>query len=51
MEKKGLCTTCVNDAVCNFPRKFPVLECEEFESVPPQPQKLRKAKRKKIKFK
>jgi hypothetical protein len=30
MEKKGLCHTCVNDKGCTFPRKFPVLQCEEF---------------------
>ncbi len=32
MEKKGLCDTCVNDKGCTFPRKFPVLECEEFDN-------------------
>jgi len=50
MEKKGLCSTCVNDADCNFPRKFPVLQCEEFEGFSPKRAKARKAKRKKMKF-
>ncbi len=30
MENKGLCSTCVHDPSCTFPRKFPVLYCEEF---------------------
>lgn len=30
MEKKGLCNTCVSDKDCSFSRKFPVLQCEEF---------------------
>ena len=32
MENKGLCITCVNDKECNFSRKFPVLQCEEFST-------------------
>jgi hypothetical protein len=35
MEKKGLCQTCVNDKACTFPRRFPVLQCEEFEEHEP----------------
>lgn len=35
MGKKGLCETCVNDKGCTFPRKFPVLQCEEFEEREP----------------
>jgi sporulation-control protein spo0M len=31
MQKKGLCTNCVNDKTCTFPRRFPVWQCEEFE--------------------
>jgi len=31
MQKKGLCTNCVNDKACTFPRRFPVWQCEEFE--------------------
>jgi hypothetical protein len=29
----GLCSTCIKDATCTFPRdpEQPVLECEEFE--------------------
>lgn len=30
MERKGLCSSCVNDKECVFERKFPVLQCEEF---------------------
>lgn len=30
MEKKGLCMTCISDKTCSFPRKFPVIICEEF---------------------
>jgi hypothetical protein len=31
MRKKGLCSACINDKECSFPRKFPVWQCEEFE--------------------
>jgi len=31
MQTKGLCTNCVNDKTCTFPRRFPVWQCEEFE--------------------
>ena len=31
MKKKGLCSTCANDKECNFSRKFPVTQCEEFD--------------------
>jgi hypothetical protein len=30
MKKKGLCSTCADDENCDFPRKFPVNQCEEF---------------------
>jgi len=30
MKNKGLCSTCSNDKDCDFPRKFPVSQCEEF---------------------
>jgi hypothetical protein len=31
----GLCATCVNDAVCTFPRSMqrPVVSCDEFEGI------------------
>jgi hypothetical protein len=35
MENKGLCDNCVNDKGCTFPRKFPVLQCEEFDDREP----------------
>ena len=34
MESKGICSTCVSDADCTFPRKFPVIQCEEFSTEP-----------------
>ncbi|MFA5410807.1 MAG: hypothetical protein WC321_02985 [Candidatus Omnitrophota bacterium] len=30
MKNKGLCSTCNADKACVFQRRFPVLECEEF---------------------
>jgi len=30
MEKKGICSLCVNDGGCTFLRQFPVVQCEEF---------------------
>lgn len=27
---KGICSICANDRHCNFPRKFPVWQCEEY---------------------
>ena len=30
MKKKGLCSTCASDKFCDFPRNFPVTQCEEF---------------------
>jgi hypothetical protein len=30
MNNKGLCLTCNEDKTCVFQRRFPVLECEEF---------------------
>lgn len=32
MKGRGLCSTCVHDKDCTFPRRFPVLLCEEFSS-------------------
>ncbi len=50
MSEKGLCSSCVNDKGCTFPRKFPVLQCEEFTGFEPKPTKRRKAKCEKMKF-
>lgn len=50
MEKKGLCSTCIYDKECTFPRKFPVLQCEEFIGFKPKPTNWKKAERKKMKF-
>ncbi len=38
MKNKGLCSTCVNDKECKFNRKFPVLQCEEFNDHEPEEQ-------------
>jgi hypothetical protein len=39
MKNKGLCITCVHDKECRFPRKFPVLQCEEFSNYEPEENK------------
>ena len=49
MLKKGLCITCVHDSDCSFPRKFPVLQCEEFYCGEPEPGQFKWAKQKKVK--
>jgi len=51
MENKGLCSSCVHDADCSFPRKFPVLQCEEFESSEPKLEGVKKTRQKKMKSK
>ncbi len=43
MENKGLCETCVRDKDCIFSRKFPVLECEEFDDHEPLAAEAHKA--------
>ena len=35
MQNKGLCVTCSYDETCSFPRRFPVLQCEEFSDNEP----------------
>lgn len=50
MEKKGLCSSCVNDKECTFLRKFPVLQCEEFTGCELKPTKTEKRAWKKIRF-
>ena len=50
MEKKGLCSSCVNDKECTFPRSFPVFQCEEFVGYEPKLTKAEKVKREKIEF-
>jgi len=47
MEKKGLCSTCVQDKGCAFPRRFPVWQCEEFTDYETKPAKTRELKPKK----
>ena len=48
MARKGLCSTCVNEKGCTFPRKFPVLQCEEFTGYEPKPRRPIAAEGKKI---
>jgi len=46
MEKKGLCSTCVNDKDCTFLQKLPVWQCEEFTGYPPRQTKIKLTKQK-----
>lgn len=41
MAKKELCITCSYDKDCTFPRRFPVLQCEEFSDYQPTAVKAR----------
>ena len=50
MKKKGLCSTCANDKECDFPRKFPVAQCEEFDGYGKTTQKIKSSKKTKKKF-
>ena len=45
MVNKGICETCIYDNWCVFPRKFPVLQCEEFIVCGPKPKNIKKTKR------
>jgi hypothetical protein len=47
MENKGLCVTCVSDKDCTFPRKFPVIQCQEFSDESRKHGRSRKARIKK----
>jgi hypothetical protein len=49
MKKKGLCSTCTNDKDCDFPRKFPVYQCEEFNGYEATPKGKRINNKKKQK--
>lgn len=42
MDKKGLCCTCISDKECSFPRRFPVIQCEEFDNTAAKPLKKQK---------
>ncbi len=50
MEKKGLCITCINDKECTFPRRFPVIQCEEFTGYEPRVIKVKTGRLKKMQF-
>ena len=47
MDEKGLCSTCVHDKKCAFPRRFPVWQCEEFSNYESKPIKAKKVGREK----
>jgi len=51
MEKKGLCSTCIYDEECTFPRKFPVWQCEEFSDYELKTTETRRIKKIKQKLK
>jgi hypothetical protein len=40
----------VNDRWCTFPRKFPVLQCEEFTGCEPKPIEVKERKLGKMRF-
>jgi hypothetical protein len=44
MVQKGICSNCVEDMKCNFPRKFPVWECEGYNIFEPKTKITRKVK-------
>jgi len=48
MEKKGLCTTCVEFSACIFVKEPPVWQCEEFSSGGVTAENSRQTKAKKI---
>jgi hypothetical protein len=48
VEKKGLCTTCVNLATCIFTKEPPVWQCEEFSHGNNVPARFRQAKVKRV---
>jgi len=45
MEKKGLCSTCVNAGSCIFVKEPPVWSCEEFSCGNSGPTRARQVKR------
>ena len=49
MKKKGLCSTCANDKHCDFPRKFPVWQCEELNGYTETSHKTKNSKKPKQK--
>lgn len=46
MERKGLCSTCVQGETCIFIKNSTVWQCEEFDSGNSVPVKCRQAKTK-----
>jgi hypothetical protein len=48
MEKKGLCSTCVQAETCIFIKEPPVLQCEEFSNGNNVTTNFKKAKTKRV---
>ena len=48
MERKGLCSTCVEFETCNFIKNPPVWQCEEFSSGSNVPKGFKQAKTKRV---
>jgi hypothetical protein len=48
MERKGLCSTCVQVQTCIFIKDPPVWQCEEFSNGNNVPTNFKKAKTKRI---
>ncbi len=48
MERKGLCSTCVQVNTCIFIKDPPVLQCEEFSNGSSVPTRFKQVKTKKI---
>lgn len=50
MKNRGLCSTCVEDKKCTFPRIFPVWQCEEFRNCEPKLESIKQIKVKKTQY-
>ncbi|MBI4972377.1 MAG: hypothetical protein HZC16_00990 [Candidatus Omnitrophica bacterium] len=48
MEKKGLCTTCVEFKTCIFSKEPPVWQCEEFSNGNNVPASFKQIKTKRV---
>jgi len=48
MERKGLCSTCVQVQTCIFIKDPPVWQCEEFSNSNNVPTKFKQVKTKKV---
>jgi len=48
MERKGLCSTCIQSETCIFIKDPPVLQCEEFSNGNNVPTRFKQVKTKRI---